>query len=74
MSTLRTLTLVSALVLVTSLLAFTPAADAREAACTSLAMDGCDALVCADTNLDGQFQWNECEPHACTCDPQPEPW
>lgn len=71
---LRTIVILCGILLATSLLAVAPSAAAREVACTDLAQPDCEALVCADTDLDGHLQHDECEPRYCTCDPQPDPW
>lgn len=52
-----------------------PAAQAIPSpVCTDATSPTCEGYVCVDANLDGRFQWNECEPRYCTCDPQPTPW
>lgn len=56
-----------ALVIVLSLLTIVAAgpAEARPApACTEFT-GNCPEFVCADTDLDGKFQWDECIGYAC---------
>lgn len=71
---MRTITILAALALSLTVVALAPGAQARELVCTDTLQPGCDGWACLDTNLDGRFQGNECEPRYCTCDPEPSPW
>lgn len=71
---MRTVAFVAAALLALSFVSVLPGAEARSLACTDTTHSTCPGYVCVDTSLDGRYQWNECEPRYCTCDPQPTPW
>lgn len=69
------LALVAALALTFAFVAIAPTGHAAGVtACTDLVHEGCEGYYCLDRNGDRKYQWNECEPRYCTCDPQPTPW
>jgi hypothetical protein len=72
---MRTTTLILGFALALSMMALAPGAlGARELACTDTVSSDCDGIVCLDSNLDGRYQWDECEPRYCTCPPPRDPW